>query len=165
FFRRHGRWRAPVPRPAGRRLLRPHRLRGRHRQRPHLPLPPQHGLRVGIRPPKGSFNAEGAADAQEPAAPSASVGFRNTGVMLRSIQRSIQPLFFSLLAALLALPAASNGAAQTIPPKGTGATFDVATWNIEWFGGGPGPSDNERQLDNVEAVIEASQIDLWALQE
>lgn len=81
--------------------------------------------------------------------------------MLRSIQRSIQPLFFSLLAALLALPAA----AQTIPPKGTGATFDVATWNIEWFGGGPGPSDNERQLDNVEAVIEASQIDLWALQE
>lgn len=48
---------------------------------------------------------------------------------------------------------------------GTDATLDVATWNIEWFGASGGPSDDARQLDLVEAVIEGAGIDLWALQE
>lgn len=56
--------------------------------------------------------------------------------------------------------------AQTIPAIGTEATLDVATWNVEWFGNpSNGPSDDERQRANVRAVIEQSQIDLWALQE
>lgn len=49
---------------------------------------------------------------------------------------------------------------------GSDATFDVATWNIEWFGStSNGPSGESRQLDNVLDVIENSDIDLWALQE
>lgn len=43
--------------------------------------------------------------------------------------------------------------------------MDVATWNIEWFGGGSGPTDDDRQIANVRAVIEQAEIDLWGLQE
>lgn len=55
--------------------------------------------------------------------------------------------------------------AQEVTAVGTGATFDVATWNVEWFGAANGPSDDDRQLDHVEAVIEGAGVDLWALQE
>ena len=65
------------------------------------------------------------------------------------------------LAALLA-PAL---AAQTVPPRGADATFDVASWNLEFFGvPSQGPSDAV-QLSNVIAVMEQAEIDLWALQE
>ena len=49
---------------------------------------------------------------------------------------------------------------------GSPDTFDIATWNIEWFGSnGNGPSDNDQQRENVRTVIEQSGIEFWALQE
>ena len=72
-------------------------------------------------------------------------------------------IFLAWLLLAAALPAAR---AQTIPVIGTASTFDVATWNIEWFGSSSlGPSDDELQLRNVVRVIEESGIDLWAVQE
>jgi hypothetical protein len=56
--------------------------------------------------------------------------------------------------------------AQTLPPIGTDASLDIATWNIEWFGSpSNGPTDDARQLENVRMVIEQSEIDLWAVEE
>lgn len=67
--------------------------------------------------------------------------------------------------ALFAL-AASPAASQPVQNVGTASSFDIATWNIEWFGStGGGPSDETRQQDNVFAIIEGAGIDLWALQE
>ncbi len=54
--------------------------------------------------------------------------------------------------------------AQAVPAVGTDATFDVATWNIERFGDA-GPPDNQTQFDNVLAVMQQAEVDLWALQE
>ena len=47
-------------------------------------------------------------------------------------------------------------------------TFDVVTWNIEWFGStrnNQGPSNVELQLQNVKKVIEDLQADVYAFQE
>jgi hypothetical protein len=67
------------------------------------------------------------------------------------------------LAAALGTPA---GATQTIPPVGTASTFDVATWNVERFGNSAaGPSNDQLQRENVQAVVAQSGVDLWALQE
>jgi endonuclease/exonuclease/phosphatase family metal-dependent hydrolase len=53
-----------------------------------------------------------------------------------------------------------------IPAQGEAATFDAATWNVEWFGDpGNGPADDEAQLRRVRDVINGSEIDLWAVQE
>lgn len=54
-----------------------------------------------------------------------------------------------------------------VPQKGTDATFDVATWNIQTFGGYPGfgPSDEALQFRNVLEVMRRADIDLWAVQE
>ena len=73
-------------------------------------------------------------------------------------------LFLMSLLLLTTLPAL----AQTIPAKGTEATLDVATWNIEWFGDdgeNRGPSNDAGQIANVKAVIEQAEIDLWGVQE
>lgn len=66
---------------------------------------------------------------------------------------------FSLLVALFLSAAA---AAQTLPPQGADATFDVATWNIENFGTGSG---GDAQRAAVAEVIRQADVDLWALQE
>ena len=55
--------------------------------------------------------------------------------------------------------------AQTALTKGSGQTFEAATWNIEWFGGPNGPTDDARQINNVTRIIQEADIDLWALQE
>jgi endonuclease/exonuclease/phosphatase family metal-dependent hydrolase len=55
--------------------------------------------------------------------------------------------------------------AQTIPQKGTADTFDIATWNIEWFGSNGGPTDDALQFAHVVAVMRQAGIDLWAVQE
>ena len=55
--------------------------------------------------------------------------------------------------------------AQSIPPKGSTGTFEVASWNVEFFGATGGPSDDDRQIANVRDVIMASDVDLWAFQE
>ncbi|PKD44427.1 endonuclease/exonuclease/phosphatase family protein [Rhodohalobacter barkolensis] len=45
-------------------------------------------------------------------------------------------------------------------------TFDVVTWNIEWFGAeNLGPEDNDLQMNNVIRVIEEIDADIFALQE
>ncbi|MCA1747699.1 MAG: DUF5689 domain-containing protein, partial [Bacteroidales bacterium] len=45
-------------------------------------------------------------------------------------------------------------------------TFDVVTWNIEWFGSsGNGPSDLDLQMNNVITVVETIDADLYAFQE
>ena len=45
-------------------------------------------------------------------------------------------------------------------------TFDVVTWNIEWFGSsGNGPDDLDLQTNNVLTVIRTIDADLYALQE
>ena len=73
----------------------------------------------------------------------------------------MRPVFAAALAALLPLAAA----AQTVPARGSDDTFDVATWNLEFFGEpSQGPPDAV-QLRNVVAVMEQAEIDLWALQE
>ncbi len=45
-------------------------------------------------------------------------------------------------------------------------TFEVVTWNIEWFGqDGNGPEDEDIQLANVITVIDSIDADVYALQE
>lgn len=45
-------------------------------------------------------------------------------------------------------------------------TFEVVTWNIEWFGSsGNGPLDDDIQFENVRTVITTMNADLYALQE
>ncbi len=48
---------------------------------------------------------------------------------------------------------------------GTASTFDVATWNIEWFGSNLGPSNDSLQLQNVRSIMLGANIDVWGLQE
>ena len=70
------------------------------------------------------------------------------------------------LAALLlaAAPALAQPGVEVVP-RGSSATLDVGSWNVEFFGlPGEGPND-ELQLDRVEAVIARGEIDLWGLQE
>ena len=67
---------------------------------------------------------------------------------------------------------APSASGQTIAPAGADDTFDVATWNVEYFGedgdGDPphhkGPPV-EGQLDNVTAIVSQAEIDVWAIQE
>jgi endonuclease/exonuclease/phosphatase family metal-dependent hydrolase len=62
---------------------------------------------------------------------------------------------------LSALPAASQ-----ISRVGRASTFDVATWNIEWFGAtNSGPNNDALQVQNVKDILEESEIELWAVQE
>ena len=68
------------------------------------------------------------------------------------------------LVLLLAL-AAAPALAQDIPARGTDATFDVAAWNIEHFGGSSGPSNDALQIQNAQEVLRDADIDLWALEE
>jgi endonuclease/exonuclease/phosphatase family metal-dependent hydrolase len=53
-----------------------------------------------------------------------------------------------------------------IPVLGTDTTFDVGTWNLEWFGDASnGPSPEDRQLANVATFMDAAGVDLWGVQE
>lgn len=66
-------------------------------------------------------------------------------------------------------PARPDSAASevaSIPAWGSDATFDVGTWNVDWFGdSGNGPGDEALQLRGLREVIGAAEVDLWALQE
>jgi endonuclease/exonuclease/phosphatase family metal-dependent hydrolase len=54
----------------------------------------------------------------------------------------------------------------SIPVKGTAQTLDIAEWNLEWFGHtGFGPTNEALQLTNVRDVIQATDFDLWGLEE
>jgi endonuclease/exonuclease/phosphatase family metal-dependent hydrolase len=53
-----------------------------------------------------------------------------------------------------------------IPPRGTDTTFDVATWNIQFFGSpSGGPADDARQLRRVRDIVRGADFDLWGVQE
>ena len=53
-----------------------------------------------------------------------------------------------------------------IPARGTETTFDVGTWNLEWFGDpANGPDDDELQLRHVRDVLKGADLDLWGLEE
>jgi hypothetical protein len=55
---------------------------------------------------------------------------------------------------------------QNIPKIGNDTLLDVGAWNIEWFGNVVnGPNDKTLQLNNVKAVIEKTDLDVWALEE
>lgn len=59
-----------------------------------------------------------------------------------------------------------DDAAVQIPARGAAATFDVATWNLDWFGDtGNGPADEALQLRNIRDVLAGAALDLWAVQE
>lgn len=90
------------------------------------------------------------------------------------------PGAFNLASALVLLAAAGCGSSTTPPPgddsdapepvlvpsRGTAATFDVATWNLEWFGDtGNGPADEPLQLQRVREVMQGADLDLWGVQE
>ena len=69
-------------------------------------------------------------------------------------------VFAALLA--VALPVT----AQTVPARGTDATFDVAAWNVEWFGStSNGPGNESVQQANVLQTIREAEIDVWILEE
>ena len=77
-----------------------------------------------------------------------------------------------VLVALGVLLAAPGARAQfTIPPRGTAATLDVGSWNVEFFGttsptDQPDTSPNDDvQFERVQAVVAQSLIDVWAFQE
>ena len=53
-----------------------------------------------------------------------------------------------------------------IPARGTAATLDVASWNIEWFGAtGTGPSNETLQLQNARDIINGTDFDIWGVAE
>ena len=53
-----------------------------------------------------------------------------------------------------------------VPGKGTAATLDVASWNIEWFGAtGSGPSNETLQLQNARDIINGTDFDIWGVAE
>jgi endonuclease/exonuclease/phosphatase family metal-dependent hydrolase len=57
-------------------------------------------------------------------------------------------------------------AVVSVPAKGTASTFDVGTWNLEWFGStGYGPTDEALQRSNVRDVIAGTDLDVWGVQE
>lgn len=59
-----------------------------------------------------------------------------------------------------------GGDSASIPEWGSEATFDVGSWNVDWFGDrGNGPRDESRQLRGLQAVLRGAEVDLWALQE
>jgi len=47
-----------------------------------------------------------------------------------------------------------------IPPFGTDSTFEVVTWNIEWF-----PTNGQTTVDYVQEIIEDLDVDVIAMQE
>ncbi len=73
--------------------------------------------------------------------------------------------FFVVVFAFTTVLSPSTAFAQ-IEQVGRDVTFDVATWNIEWFGSpSNGPSDDDRQVQNVRDIMLGSGIELWAVQE
>jgi len=63
-------------------------------------------------------------------------------------------------------PTADGAPSEPEPTARPADTFDVATWNLEWFGSvGNGPVDEALQLENVRAVIAGADVDLWSVQE
>ena len=57
-------------------------------------------------------------------------------------------------------------ALAVVPAKGTAATLDVASWNIEWFGStGNGPGNEPLQMSNAKDIIAGTDFDIWGVAE
>lgn len=55
-------------------------------------------------------------------------------------------------------------AAQNFPKLGNDTLLDVACWNVEWFGDtGNGPSDETTQFNNVKALLDKTEMDVFGL--
>jgi endonuclease/exonuclease/phosphatase family metal-dependent hydrolase len=69
--------------------------------------------------------------------------------------------------AALRTPAPVGGPSLvSIPAKGTAATLDVASWNIEWFGStASGPTNETLQMSNARDVIAGADFDVWGVAE
>lgn len=53
-----------------------------------------------------------------------------------------------------------------VPSRGTPATLDVATWNLEFFGDADrGPANDAVQRQRAREIVAGSDLDLWGLQE
>ena len=47
---------------------------------------------------------------------------------------------------------------------GSDTLYDVACWNVEWFGdAAEGPTNEVAQYDNIKTVITNSEVDIWGL--
>ena len=58
-----------------------------------------------------------------------------------------------------------DGKAQ-IPAIGNESDLEIATWNLKWFGDAQNaPNNDQLQFDNIKNILQATQIDIWALQE
>jgi len=75
----------------------------------------------------------------------------------RSRMKQIQTL---VLVLMIFVAAHSYGQTFEELEFGTDSTFEVATWNIEWF-----PKDGQTTVDYVAQIIEALDVDLIAMQE
>jgi endonuclease/exonuclease/phosphatase family metal-dependent hydrolase len=54
----------------------------------------------------------------------------------------------------------------SLPAAGTASTFDVGTWNVEWFGStANGPANEALQLVAAAEIISDLDLDLWSVQE
>lgn len=72
--------------------------------------------------------------------------------------------FFILIIFLLMI----NSIKAQVPKAGNDTLFDIACWNIEWFGdatSGNGPGNEALQFTNVKNVLLSTDIDVWALEE
>lgn len=98
--------------------------------------------------------------------------------MIRIHAHRAAALFGALLSVSLAACDAHSVAARggitapdapalaVIPAKGTAATLDVASWNIEWFGStGNGPTNEPLQMSNAKDIIGGTDFDIWGVAE
>ncbi|HEU4881313.1 MAG TPA: lamin tail domain-containing protein [Longimicrobium sp.] len=97
--------------------------------------------------------------------------------MIRLRHRHVAPVLGALLSVTFAACDAHSGgvrgitapdapALAVIPAKGTAATLDVASWNIEWFGStANGPTNEPLQLSNARDVISGTDFDIWGVAE
>ena len=73
--------------------------------------------------------------------------------------------FCAALAVVFGL-AVGPAAAQTVTPVGTASTFDIAAWNVEFFGRtDQGPTNEPLQFHNILTVLRQAQVDLWTMEE
>ncbi|HEX9950847.1 MAG TPA: endonuclease/exonuclease/phosphatase family protein [Rubricoccaceae bacterium] len=87
-----------------------------------------------------------------------------TGALRPDMIRSASAL--RLAAVLLAILGGPAVHAQiTVTPRGNAATFDVAAWNLEFYGEPTQGPNDAVQAERVQAVLERAQIDFWGLEE
>ncbi len=77
---------------------------------------------------------------------------------LKQISKQLLSFFFGLIFLLSGIQLQSQNFDEL--SFGTDTTFELMTWNIEWF-----PKDGSVTVNNVKQIIEALQVDIIAVQE